>query len=363
MNQMSVAVADAHHESRADRYNPQSGQPRKMNGVNMADSSRALYEQLKATNSLPTPTGVAMEILRVTNDDNCTLDEVASVVELDPAVAAKLLKFVNSPLAALSRQIVSISKAVGLLGLHAVKSIALGFSIMAQRPEHCTGFDHDEFWSECVARAVTARHAARELRNFAPDEAFTCALLCQTGRLAFAAVAPAQYAQVMHEWTDKDDEAKLSELEKARFEINHSALAAEMMADWHLPEVFCDAVRYQDDPSNGEIRELPRSQQLARIIKWGGMVSQAMLNPSVSATVLDKIIDESGSLGISPDDCQRIFNTARQDWASMGSIFEVGTREVLPFEELIEQARTRRDDLLTDDQIQPPSPEAIQAAR
>lgn len=328
----------------------------------MADNSRALYEKLKATNSLPTPTGVAMEILRVTNDDNCTLDEVASVVELDPAVAAKLLKFVNSPLAALSRQIVSISKAVGLLGLHAVKSIALGFSIMAQRPEQCTGFDHDEFWSECVARAVTARHAARELRNFAPDEAFTCALLCQTGRLAFAAVMPSDYAQVMHEWSDKSDEAKLSELEQARFEISHSALAAEMMADWHLPEIFCDAVRYQDDPSNGDLKELPRSQQLARILRWGGMVSQAMLNPNVPSSTLDRMIDESGSLGISPEDCKRIFNTARQDWAAMGSIFDVGTREVLPLEELIEQARERKGDLLSEKQLTPPSAEAIQAA-
>ncbi len=328
----------------------------------MAEQSRELYEKLKATNSLPTPTGVAMEILRVTNDDNCTLDEVASVVELDPAVAAKLLKFVNSPLAALSRQIVSISKAVGLLGLHAVKSIALGFSIMNQRPEQCTGFDHEEFWSECVGRAVTARHAARELRNFAPDEAFTCALLCQTGRLAFAAVSPTQYATVMHEWTDKGDPAKLSELEKSLFQISHSELAAEMMTDWHLPEIFCDAVRYQDDPSNGELKELPRSQQLARILNWSGTVARALVDPAVPSSVISKMVDESGSLGFSPEDCSRVFNLVRQDWAAMGSVFEVGTREVPPFEELVESVR-ERSGLLTEDQLEPPSAAALHGAR
>ena len=55
------------------------------------------YELIKATEKLPSPKGVALEILRLTEDDSTTVESLGMVIESDPALASKLLKVVNSP--------------------------------------------------------------------------------------------------------------------------------------------------------------------------------------------------------------------------------------------------------------------------
>ena len=59
-------------------------------------ASRA-YAALRDTRRLPSPSEAAMNILRVARDLNATIPDILAVVECDPATAARILKFVNSP--------------------------------------------------------------------------------------------------------------------------------------------------------------------------------------------------------------------------------------------------------------------------
>jgi hypothetical protein len=43
--------------------------------------SRTTYEKIKATDRLPSPTGVALEILRLADDEDTTAVSIAPVVE------------------------------------------------------------------------------------------------------------------------------------------------------------------------------------------------------------------------------------------------------------------------------------------
>jgi len=123
-------------------------------GTSTAANARSVFLKIKSTTTLPSPTGTAMEVLRMVENESATLDQLAALVETDPALASRIMKFVNSPLAGLSRQIASVPRAVCLLGMQAVKNISLGLSVMNQHPAHCEGFDHDDFCSESVARAL-----------------------------------------------------------------------------------------------------------------------------------------------------------------------------------------------------------------
>ncbi len=57
------------------------------------------FDELKDSGNLPSPTGVAMSVLRLTAQESTTIEELAAVLQTDPALSGKLLKFANSALA------------------------------------------------------------------------------------------------------------------------------------------------------------------------------------------------------------------------------------------------------------------------
>lgn len=87
------------------------------------------YARIKATQQLPTPAGVALEVLRLAELDDATVDQIGEVIARDPALTGRFLKLVNSPICAQRKRVGSIQRAVGLLGIRTVKSLALGFSL------------------------------------------------------------------------------------------------------------------------------------------------------------------------------------------------------------------------------------------
>src|SRR5690606_19284567 len=101
-------------------------------GMTMApqDRERQGLDEVLACRSLPTLPAVAVEMLRLLRDDNTTLKQIAKLVRREQGLATKVLRTVNSPLYGLRQPCRSIDRALAYLGLSAVKSIVLGFSLM-----------------------------------------------------------------------------------------------------------------------------------------------------------------------------------------------------------------------------------------
>lgn len=285
------------------------------------------YQLIKATQKLPSPKGVALEVLRLTESDDTTVETLGLVIESDPALSSQLLKIVNSPLCGMSRKVASLSRATVLLGFNTVSSLALSLSLVSDnRRSDCDVFDYDQFWSESLGRAVAGRHLAKQLKSFAPDEAFTCGLLCQVGRLAFASAYPDRYAQALG--VIGDDISDLAEFEFELFGIDHNDLAAEMMRDWHLPDVFSKAVASQDKPDASDLEAGSRTHQFARLLHLCGSIATVLTRATVPHEALSTITNEAYQLQIRPDQIQEAFDQIRDEWRDVGRVFQIPTREV-----------------------------------
>ncbi|MFH1417658.1 MAG: HDOD domain-containing protein [Planctomycetota bacterium] len=293
-----------------------------------------VYSAIKASSRLPSPVGIALEILRLAKDEDTTVQEIANLIKQDPATASRLLQFVNSPLAGLSGKIASISEAVTLLGLNTVKSIAVGFSLVGQHGHGpCKAFDYQAFWAESIARATAARRIAHQLRTFAPDEAFTGGLLGQIGRLAFATVHPDSYTDVL-QTAASDDPAALLPIERRLYDIDHNELAAEMMTDWHLPDALCAAARFQDAPNLGKLDPGSPQHWLARTLHLAGQVALILTQSRIRQESLTATSNHAHRLGIRPDVFPSVFDSITDEWPAMGFILGVATRNVMPWDEL-----------------------------
>lgn len=312
--------------------------------------SSTVYHAIRATNDLPSPSDVALRVLELAQDEAATIDEIAAVVELDPAIASRMLQLVNSPLAGMRRRIVSVRRAAALLGVRAIANLVLGFSLVSEnRWGRCSAFNYELFWSESVVRAVAAGHLADRLKNFAPDGAFTCGLLSQIGRLALATAFPERYSDVL-DAVAAADPGNLVEIESSTFGINHNELAAEMMADWRLPAIFCEAVRAQDAPDAENLKLHPHACQLAHTLYLTGSIALVLTQRTVYRDTLSVLAEEAARQGIDPYVCYEMLDAISEEWRDAGSIFSVETPRVRPLAEIYDQAQERQG-ILEEDTI------------
>lgn len=275
--------------------------------------SFSLFEKLKLAKRLPSPPGTAFRVLDLCRDENVEIRDIADVLKADAALSCRLLKFANSPMAGLHRQVTSIQDAVLLLGLRTVKLTALGFSLTPPAfVPNCSGFNLKRYWTESFLRAVIAKRLAREFFNVEREEAFTSALLAKIGQLTLALSAPEEYGPLLK--AAGRDEAALLEAESCKFGIDHGQFGAKLLSDWDLPEVLVQAVQAQGGVASaveanptengnaqvvraangllaiftGVAEEFPGLREVALIV----VEKQLHLNQKTWQPVADEILDE-----------------------------------------------------------------------
>ncbi len=309
-------------------------------------------DELKATDRLPSPTGVALAVLRLTQSNDTSAQEIAQVLQSDPALTGRLLKYANSAHVGAGRPVVAVLDAVVRLGLRTVRQLALGFSLFSDyRTGPCDGFDYHDFWSRSLARAIAIQSITHRGKAILPEEAFTCGLLAQIGRLALATVHPESYSTVLA-LCETGSEAELIRLERQQFAIDHNELSAAMLKDWGLPDVIVEAVHRQGERDHVNLPEDSRARALAWLIHVSSrMAALCVADPDESAVIASELLPLVEQIGVSSEEFQELFEGVVGEWREWGKILEVPTKEVPSIAEMA--AYTRQRVLATED----PEPE------
>ncbi len=287
----------------------------------------SIYQKIKDTGRLPSPSGVALQLLRLVDDDAATIEQITTTLESDPAIASRLLKLVNSPLLCSTRTVASVSTAVKLVGMHAVKNLALGVSLLSAHKNGASErFDYDRFWSESLARAVAARNLSCYFKCCPPDEAFTVALLCGIGRLTLATVFPKEYDELLTKHGDGTS-SSLAEAEQATFHIHYCHLAAEMMSDWGLAEVFCEAVRRMETIAESDPKDDSRINIISRLLLLADDTASVLAKPKVFREDLNDLLKTAEHMGVPAEEFTDRFDAVRDAWREVAAIFSVHALE------------------------------------
>lgn len=199
-----------------------------------------LLEELESISGLPSPPQVALKILEITRDPHKGAFDLAEVLQMDPAISAKVLQISNSTAYARSREITTLTDAVNLLGIKSLSVIALGFSLKRSIPSFSLGnLDQDVLWKHSVASAVLSRRFSRVLGKTDDEVAFMCGLMSRIGQLVFLSALPERYGAVV-ESTSRILPSATEEHEILG--ITHQRIASELLGKWQLPNTICEAV-------------------------------------------------------------------------------------------------------------------------
>jgi HD-like signal output (HDOD) protein len=201
-----------------------------------------LERRILACPTLPSLPAVALELLRLCQDEDTDLRRVAEAISRDPALAARVLRAANSASLAARGKVSTLTRAVPLLGSNATLAIALSFSLVrGRRRDDRSGFDHSAFWRRAVFAALAGRVLAETgVRGADPEEAFLAALLQDLGMLALAEVFPREYGPMCS--SAATDHEALAAAERREWGCDHAAVSGLLARTWSLPSFFGDAM-------------------------------------------------------------------------------------------------------------------------
>ena len=266
-----------------------------------AAATTDVVKLVQSTVELPTMPIVLARLGHVLAREDSSAGDVAKVLQSDPAIAANILRIVNSAYYGLRVRVSSIPLAVSVLGFATTRRVALRaavFTVFAQRREPIAQFDPVAFWKHAVFTGVAARALASVAHPFAemhPEDAYMAGLLHDLGKIVLLEKRTLHYLEALRRAAAAG--CPDAEAEKAVFGFTHADVGAVLALKWSLPEDLTAAIRYHHAPSRDPVhRPLSSLVHLADRLAW-----QANLPSTVGTKPAP--LDESvhASVGLSAD--------------------------------------------------------------
>jgi putative nucleotidyltransferase with HDIG domain len=205
-----------------------------------ADVQMEMEALLSAMEAMPSNPSVAMRVLWIADDPQTNTPALATTIELDPALSARLLRIANSAYYSRGNRVTSIGRAVISVGFATVQALAAAA---------VTGIDEHAavpsgFWDHA---AVVAHASSLVARHFGAgaNEAFAAGLLHDLGEGVMCQIDPEGWLEV--EQVPADTPERL-DAERARFGGTHAEVAARILRSWHLPDPLVSAVASHHEP-------------------------------------------------------------------------------------------------------------------
>ncbi len=257
--------------------------------------------KLSSFKSLSTLPAVMAEVLRICDDPDLALTDLAEVIARDVALTSRILKVVNSPFYGRAQQVSSIRNAVMTLGASKVKALALSLSLYDLSAKIGSKIELKDFWRHSLNVACVSELIANKVSPQIAEEAFICGCLHDLGVLVLDCFYPKEYGKVFQAVAAGEDMMKA---ERQILEIDHAAAGDLLGRVWNFPERYCIAIARHHD-----VFELnDKDNRLAQIVNLADKLATFTFEASVgqkSAQLTNRDVVAS-NLGIGATDLKEI---------------------------------------------------------
>ena len=195
---------------------------------------------LEAKN-LPALPSAVEEISRLVKDPNCSTDRIAKVIERDQALAAKVLKTVNSPIYGFPGRIASLQHSLVLLGVNVIRGIIISSAVFDSMDKVMVGL-----WEHSVACSLAAVEVARASGQKQPEEFAVLGLLHDISKVVFTKQIPEAKKDV--DALVKNEDMLFRDAERQNLGFGHDKINAWLCEHWNLPLSMKEAMVYHHDP-------------------------------------------------------------------------------------------------------------------
>jgi HD-like signal output (HDOD) protein len=187
---------------------------------------------------LPLLPHVAIKVIRITNDANSNMADLAKVVMTDQMMATKIIKIANSPVYAGTVKITDIKQALVRVGQGEIRNMMLAVSLGSKVfRSGLYGRLAKELWEHAVGCAFAARVVAHGLRKNR-EQAFLCGLMHDLGKMIMLNIL--EQCQRKERKGFRPSKGTILELWN-RYQQDVGELA---VTNWNLPQIVSHVVQH-----------------------------------------------------------------------------------------------------------------------
>lgn len=224
-----------------------------MSTTRAGDHQQVIDAAVREISHIATLPEITVKIIELVENPTSTAQDLHNVISNDPALCSRILKVVNSSFYGLPGQIGSINRAIVLLGLNAVKNIAISASLakLFRGGELCPKFSARDLWQHSISTATAAKLLADELSIGIPDEAFLAGLIHDIGVMVEMQVDREKLVEVIGELeidAEGAPQKDMLEVETKVFGANHCEFGKALCEKWKFPSMFASVTGFHHDP-------------------------------------------------------------------------------------------------------------------
>ncbi|HEV8378502.1 MAG TPA: HDOD domain-containing protein [Tepidisphaeraceae bacterium] len=278
--------------------------------------SNVLIDKIRRIELLPSPPLLAMKVIELVRED-APIEEIADVISRDSALAAKLLKTANSSFYRRSHTVSTIKHATTILGLQAVRTLVLGFSLVQRlKTQKPRAFDYEKYWRRSIYSATAARALAIKLKMIQKEEHFLAALLADIGMLALDQICEDYPALCRRAKTHTE----LAEIEQDVLGLTHADASGLLARQWKLPAMLAIPMGSHHRPESATDAFGTR---MAHIVATAGLCADIFLEARAAEFMLELRQTCTDKLALTHSDCDSVVNEVRLSVAEVAPLFEV----------------------------------------
>jgi putative nucleotidyltransferase with HDIG domain len=243
------------------------------------------------------------KILQVVEDERASILDLVNVVQLDPALTARILATANTASYGFRRNVSSLAGAAMALGFNMIKSLAVSVSVFKCSNRGDCEYQRD-LWHHSFEVAIVASLLAEKTGTVKKEEAFLAGLIHDLGRAILYQLHGDKYVRVFNNGL-----AGLLEREEGIFGASHSQVGSWFVDKYKFPKECVLALEFHHDPSDPCLNGDKYARNLASVV----YVADCAVSEAEKAGRAD--------LAISPDH-REILSRLRLDENSIKEVME-----------------------------------------
>ncbi len=199
-----------------------------------------LMKEIKNLKPIP---AVANQLLAVVDNPDSSMEDIANVIQYDPAITASVLKTCNAAFFGLKNPAESIKDAVNMLGTDQVIELVLlksGAKALSGKQKGY-GLENGDMWRYSVSSAVIAKQIAAQFLLKNKNTIFTAALVKDIGKTILENHVSGASKKIRDLVENKN--VSFREAEKKAFGIDHAELGALIAKRWKFSPRMIKIIR------------------------------------------------------------------------------------------------------------------------
>ncbi len=265
-----------------------------------SDPARAAERRIEQVYQLPPMPELGSRILALQSDSNAGAQQLADIVDLDPSLAAQVIRYASSSYYGYPGRITNIRDAIArVLGYDLVMNLALGLAAGGSfriPPEGPLGLR--SFWERAVRVAVLTQKLGSLVPGSsrpATGEAYLCGLLHDFGVLLLGHLCPNDF-RLLNSMLAQYPDQSLPAIENQLIDtgeandlltLGHARIGAMLMRAWKMPSsVVMTCLQHHNPEYIGEHQLLVHLVRLAdELLRQPEGEPEAVIIPEQSLSI------------------------------------------------------------------------------